>query len=404
MASGAPASLPPRSCAITMSDMRKPGGPSHHQDSSHDRTTLGRDGPAVSRIGLGLAAIGRPAYITTNRGADLGSDRSHDALRERTWQLLDAAYAAGVRYVDVARSYGLAEAFLGSWIASRDDVDDLVVGSKWGYTYVGDWDPDAPVQEIKDLSLATFERQYGETRALLGNHVRLYQVHSLTIESGALDDLPLLEALGRRRAEGLLIGITTTGPKQADTIRRALDVRVDGTRLFSSVQATWNLLEPSAGPALSDASVAGWAVIVKEAVANGRLTGAGDAGGAGTPLGRASARAGVAPDALAIAAALAQPWVSVVLSGAVSVDQLTSNLSALEIAATDLPDLGEPSEDVLGRALGTTLDLTPYCCCCCCCQCTAAWCSTCSTCWFDIRAMRTVTSGAAPVAVPKKRP
>lgn len=325
--------------------MRKPGGPSHHQDSLHDRTTLGRGGPAVSRIGLGLAAIGRPAYITTNRGADLGGDRSRDALRERTWQLLDAAYAAGVCYVDVARSYGLAETFLGGWIASRDEVDDVVVGSKWGYTYVGDWDLGAPVQEVKDLSLATFERQYRETRALLGNHVRLYQVHSLTIESGALDDLALLEALGRRRAEGLLIGITTTGPKQADTIRRALDVRVDGRRLFSSVQATWNLLEPSAGPALSEASAAGWAVIVKEAVANGRLTPAGDAGGAGTPLGRASAQAGVAPDALAIAAALSQPWVSVVLSGAVNVDQLTSNLGALEIAAADLPDLGEPAEE-----------------------------------------------------------
>jgi aryl-alcohol dehydrogenase-like predicted oxidoreductase len=311
----------------------------------HDRTTLGRGGPAVSRIGLGLAAIGRPAYITTNRGADLGGDRSRDALRERTWQLLDAAYAAGVCYVDVARSYGLAETFLGGWIASRDEVDDVVVGSKWGYTYVGDWDLGAPVQEVKDLSLATFERQYRETRALLGNHVRLYQVHSLTIESGALDDLALLEALGRRRAEGLLIGITTTGPKQADTIRRALDVRVDGRRLFSSVQATWNLLEPSAGPALSEASAAGWAVIVKEAVANGRLTPAGDAGGAGTPLGRASAQAGVAPDALAIAAALSQPWVSVVLSGAVNVDQLTSNLGALEIAAADLPDLGEPAEE-----------------------------------------------------------
>ncbi len=323
--------------------MRKPDGPLVHQDSSRDRATLGRDGPAVSRIGLGLAAIGRPAYITTNRAADLGSDRSLGALRERTWQLLDAAYSAGVRYLDVARSYGLAEAFLGEWIASRAEVDDLVVGSKWGYTYVGNWDLTAPVQEIKDLSLATFERQYNETRALLGEHLRLYQVHSLTIESGALDDLPLLAALARRRAEGLLIGITTTGPKQADTIRRALDVRVDGTLLFSSVQATWNLLEPSAGPALNDASAAGWAVIVKEALANGRLTRAGDAGSPDTSLGSASARSGVEPDALAIAAALAQPWVSVVLSGAASVDQLTSNLGALDIAAAALPDLVEPA-------------------------------------------------------------
>jgi aryl-alcohol dehydrogenase-like predicted oxidoreductase len=309
-----------------------------------ETATLGHDGPPVSPVGLGLAAIGRPAYITTDRAADLGGDRSMDALRERTWQLLDAAYASGVRYVDVARSYGSAEAFLSGWLASRGDIHDVVVGSKWGYTYVGGWDIAAPVQEVKDLSLANFERQYAESRALLGDHLRLYQVHSLTIESGAMEDTPLLAALARRRQDGLLIGITTTGPRQGDTIRRALDVRVDGVQLFSSVQATWNLLEPSAGPALNEASAAGWAVIVKEAVANGRLTGAGDAGGEDTPLGRAAATAGVTPDAFAIAAALAQPWISVVLSGAVSVEQLTSNLRALDAVAVAIPGMAEPPE------------------------------------------------------------
>jgi aryl-alcohol dehydrogenase-like predicted oxidoreductase len=305
---------------------------------------LGRDGPLVSRIGLGLAAIGRPAYITTNRGADLGGDRSVETLRELTYRLLDAAHASGVRYVDVARSYGAAEAFLSGWLASRSGTGDLVVGSKWGYTYVGGWDIAAPVQEVKDLSLSTFERQYAETRALLGDHLRLYQVHSLTIESGAMEDVPLLAALARRRREGLLLGITTTGPRQADTVRRALEVRVDGRQLFSSVQATWNLLEPSAGPALGEAAAAGWAVIVKEAVANGRHTPVGDAGDDHTPLGRAAASAGATPDALAIAAVLAQPWVSVVLSGAAGIDQLQSNLRALEVGAVEVPDLAEPAE------------------------------------------------------------
>jgi len=328
-----------------MSPMLKPDARSDPQGSSRELTTLGRDGPAVRRIGIGLAAVGRPAYITTNRDADLGADRSIAALRERTLQLLDAAYAAGVRYVDVARSYGLAEAFLSQWIASRGVHDDLVIGSKWGYAYVGGWDLAAPVQEVKDLSMANFERQYAETRALLGDHLRLYQVHSLTIESGALDDAPLLAALARRRADGLRLGITTTGPNQADTIRRALEVRIDGTPLFSSVQATWNLLEPSAGPALRDASTAGWAVIVKEALANGRLARIGDAGGANSPLGRVSAASGVEPDALAIAAALAQPWVSIVLSGAAGLDQLASNLRALDVVSPGVPEIAEPAEE-----------------------------------------------------------
>lgn len=306
--------------------------------------TLGRDGPQVSRIGLGLAATGRPAYITTHREADFGDNRSEGALRARTWELLDAAYVAGVRYVDVARSYGSAESFLSEWFASRSDMRDLVVGSKWGYTYVGRWDMAAPVQEVKDLSLATFERQYGETSALLGDRLRLYQVHSLTVESGALEDTALLAALARRRQDGLLLGITTTGPRQGEAIARALEVRVDGVQLFSSVQATWNLLETSAGDALAEASDAGWAVLVKEALANGRLAGGGDAAAAGTPLEEAAAAAGVEPDALALAAVLARPWATVVLSGAATVDQLRSNLRALDVVVGGLPELAEPAE------------------------------------------------------------
>lgn len=57
-------------------------------------TTLGAGGPVVSRIGLGLAALGRPAYITTGREEDL-PDRSVAGLRVRTFSMLDAAYAAG---------------------------------------------------------------------------------------------------------------------------------------------------------------------------------------------------------------------------------------------------------------------------------------------------------------------
>jgi aryl-alcohol dehydrogenase-like predicted oxidoreductase len=73
----------------------------------------------MSRIGLGLAAIGRPAYITSGRDVDLGADRDVDRLRARAHALLDAGYAAGVRYLDVARSYGRAEEFLASWLAAR---------------------------------------------------------------------------------------------------------------------------------------------------------------------------------------------------------------------------------------------------------------------------------------------
>lgn len=297
--------------------------------------------PRLSRIGLGLAAVGRPAYITTGRSADLPADRSVPALRTRAFELLDFAYAHGIRYVDVARSYGRAEEFLGQWLVRRSDAGDVVVGSKWGYTYVGDWRMDAEVHEMKDHSLAAFERQYAETRALLGDRLAIYQVHSATLESGVLDDGRLHSALARLREQGIRIGLTTSGPGQRDTIRKALGIQVDGVPLFGCVQATWNLLETSVGPALGDAHDAGWIVIVKEAVANGRITWAGDAGRPGSPLATAASELDTTPDALAIAAALAQPWATVVLSGAVTTGQLLSNLAALDVRAQDVPALAE---------------------------------------------------------------
>lgn len=85
------------------------------------------------RLGLGLAALGRPGYINLGHGADL-ADRSVDGLRAQAWAVLDEAWAAGVRYFDTARSYGLGEAFLGGWLAARGlgPGPGVRVGSKWG--------------------------------------------------------------------------------------------------------------------------------------------------------------------------------------------------------------------------------------------------------------------------------
>ncbi len=310
---------------------------------------LGSTGLTVSPVGLGLAALGRPAYIDLGRDADLGADRGVEALERRCHQVLDAAFEHGVRYLDAARSYGRAEAFLASWLAARGlDPDEVTVGSKWGYTYVGDWRMDAETHEVKDHSLAALTRQAGETRALLDGHLDLYQVHSATLDSGVLEDRAVLAELARLRDAGVVIGLSSSGPGQADTIRRALEVTAAGAAPFACVQATWNLLEPSAGPALAEASAAGWGVIVKEAVANGRLTPHGQ-GPAAAVLGRVAARHGTGVDAVALAAVLANPWADVVLSGAVTPAQLTSNLAALRVELdpgelAELATLAEPPE------------------------------------------------------------
>ncbi|MFB8105537.1 MULTISPECIES: aldo/keto reductase [Streptomyces] len=294
-------------------------------------TALATATTPTAHIGLGLAAVGRPGYINLHRDRDFSDGRDVEDLRARTHELLDAAYAQGVRYVDAARSYGRAEEFLGEWLDARPSFTDLVVGSKWGYTYTADWSTDAEAHEVKDHSLATFERQRAETRELLGDRLDLYQIHSLTPDSPALADKELHERLAALAADGVAVGFSTSGPHQADAIRAALALTVDGNPLFRTVQATYNALETSAAPALAEAHEAGLTVIVKEGMANGRL--AGDE--APAVFREIAADAGVGGDAVALALVLHQPWAGVVLSGAATVNQLAGNLHA---AVVDLDE------------------------------------------------------------------
>jgi aryl-alcohol dehydrogenase-like predicted oxidoreductase len=282
---------------------------------------LGASGISTTAIALGLAALGRPGYLNLGHGGDF-EERSEEALCARTHEVLDAAYAAGVRHFDAARSYGRAEEFLGRGLRARAVQPGAVtISSKWGYTYTADWQIDADPPEVKDLSAETFRRQLGETRDRLGDHLTVYQIHSATLSSGVLDDRDVRCELDALRSEGVAVGISVTGTEQAATILHA--VEVGG---FDTVQATWNLLERSAGDALGAAHEAGMGVIIKEALANGRLTSRGQI----PALADAARRVGATEDALSLAAVLARPWVDSVLSGAATVEQLHSNLRALE--------------------------------------------------------------------------
>ena len=290
---------------------------------------------------MGLAALGRPGYLNLGHGDDLGADKTVGALEERTHEVLDAAWAAGVRYYDAARSYGRAEQFLGTWLRAREiEPGAVFVASKWGYTYTADWQVDADPPEVKDLSLEQLVRQLGETRELIGEWLRLYQIHSATLSSGVLDDDAVLSELAALRRDGLEIGLSVSGEEQPATIDRAVDLGA-----FDAVQATYNLLERRAGPALERAAAAGMRVVVKEALANGRLT----ARGRIAELEEAAEVGGSTPDAVALAWLLRRPWVDVVLSGAATVEHLQSNLAATAVKWTSqldeaLAGLGEASE------------------------------------------------------------
>jgi aryl-alcohol dehydrogenase-like predicted oxidoreductase len=300
---------------------------------------LGQTNLRVSALGLGLAALGRPGYINLGHAEDLARNYDLAAMAAHAHAVLDAAWQAGLRYFDAARSYGRAEEFLGAWLRARQLPPGAVaVGSKWGYTYTAGWQVHAVAHEIKQHSLQVFRRQLRESQANLGGYLGLYQIHSATRDSGVLANQPVLAELSRIKQSGMAIGLSLSGADQAATLDQALAVTFDGVRLFDCVQATWNVLETSAAPALGRAHAAGMGIIVKEALANGRLTSrnAEPAFAAKLALleGQA-ARLDTTVDALALAAALAQPWTGVVLSGAATVEQVMSNVRATEVAWDD---------------------------------------------------------------------
>jgi len=214
---------------------------------------------------------------------------------------------------------------LADWLKARGfSRDDVAVGSKWGYRYTADWQVDTGGEphEVKDHSLSHFLSQKAETLELLGDHLRLYQIHSATLASGVLDNQEVLDALRKfRDTSGARLGLSLSGAEQGETLRKAMSCGV-----FDTAQATWNLLEQSAGPALEEAAASGMQIIIKEAMANGRVL-------LHPALTAAAAELGIEPDALALAVVMVQKFRPVVLSGVVTVAQLESNLQANQAVA-----------------------------------------------------------------------
>lgn len=308
---------------------------------------LGNTGLQVSNMGLGLAALGRPGYINLGHADDLAHDYVVEAMEGRTHRMLDLAYEKGVRYIDAARSYGRAEQFLHSWLENQI-AEDIVVGSKWGYIYTADWQIEAEHHEIKRHTLEVLNKQWEASKILLPQ-LKLYQIHSATFESGVLENTEVLSRLAELKAEGVAIGLTLSGARQAEVLEAAMLERVDGVHLFDSVQATYNIMEQSAGEALRQAAEAGMGVIVKEALANGRLTSRNrraEFAEVKVVLEEMISQLNIKMDMLALAFVLHQPWAQIVLSGAAVEAHLKSNLAAadVDLGADFLETLSELSQ------------------------------------------------------------
>lgn len=298
-----------------------------------------------------MAALGRPGYINLDRCSILGTDeRTLEKMQSTANLVLDSLFAnstgtGSLPWIDCARSYGLSERFTGEYLKKNHiEPDKVYVSSKWGYTYVADWkvelEKGAP-HEVKDHSVKNFLKQLEETNRFLGDYMNLYQIHSATFESGVMDNEEVHSALHKCRSErGWAIGLSVSSPKQDTVLRRAMEIEVKGQKLFDSVQCTYNILEQRAGPALLDAHNAGMDIIIKEGLANGRVL------RDNNTVKKHAEKLSCSPDQLALACILAQPFRPRVLSGAVTPDQLQSNLKA-ELVAERL----RGDEDLLNKIM-----------------------------------------------------
>ena len=216
-----------------------------------------------------MAALGRPEYI--NIRTDNSIDKSEEAFKNNAFSVLDDAYKLGVRYFDTAPSYGKGEAFLKEWNNFKN-YEDVVLGTKWGYTYKANWELGySGKHEVKEHTLEKLMEQWQVSKQMLPK-LKYYQVHSATFESGLLENQAVLNQLyDIKKQTGLQIGITTSGDNQKEVLEAALKVEIDGKSLFDSFQVTYNVFEQSTFSVLRKLIKSGKTVIIKEALANGRL-------------------------------------------------------------------------------------------------------------------------------------
>lgn len=285
-----------------------------------------------TRIGLGLAAIGRPEYINLRQEKDL--DKSEINYEARALKLLDFAYAMGIRDYDTAPSYGRGEAFLMKWYG-KHGYADLKLSTKWGYTYVADWQIGYEgAHEIKEHSLAKLSEQWASSKQLLPG-LKTYQIHSATFDSGVLDNTEVLQGLNELKKKfNLKIGMSVSGHNQLEILEAARKVKIDGLDLFNSFQVTYNILETSTHHVVRSLIEDGKIVIIKEAMANGRLF-KNDSFSHYAPLydhlEKLSKKHKTTVDALALRFVIDNLNPTVVLSGAATENQLASNLMANSI-------------------------------------------------------------------------
>ena len=208
-----------------------------------ERTTLGKTGLEISRLGIGLSEIG---FILSADDEKTAGD------------VLNSALDNGINFLDTAACYGLSEEFIGRAIAGRRD--EYVLASKAGhYMPRGegeDW--------TYDLITESIERSLTLMKT---DHLDLIQLHSCSVE--VMEKGDVIRAIEDAKQAGKALHIGYSGDNE--NARWAVD-----SGLFETLQTSFSLVDQDARTNLFPGVVKqGMGLIIKRPIGNavwGRAT------------------------------------------------------------------------------------------------------------------------------------
>ncbi len=255
---------------------------------------LYRNGPLVSRLGLGTVKIGRNQGVKYPQDFDLPGD---DAVLD----LLRTAHALGINLLDTAPAYGLSEARLGHLLPqlglAREDWVIVSKAGEWFENGISRFDFSAAA--IRASVVASLEK------------LRLEYLDAVLLHSDGIDEagarfMPALQALDALKAEGLIRATGFSGKTLAGNLQFA-----DCADLL---MLTYNSTETDQLPAIEAAAARGKAVLLKKALASGHAAN---------------------PDT-ALRQALAVPGVTAAVVGSLNPAHLRANAQAAGLTAGDV--------------------------------------------------------------------
>ena len=197
---------------------------------------LGRTGREVTRLGFGAMEI-------------RGAPRGRAVTDEQAETILNAVLDAGINFIDTARSYGLSEQYIGSYISDRRS--EYFLATKGGRYQAGetDWTEEHLFRGM-DESLQRLQVDYVDT----------LQLHSPTVEE--VEQGNLVAGLRKLREQGKVrwLGNSTRLPD----LPTFLDWGV-----FDVFQIPYSALERTHEDLITKAAEAGIGTVIRGGVAKG---------------------------------------------------------------------------------------------------------------------------------------